>query len=259
VNTRTWARFFEIYEALPRGGPGDPESARRAIGLMTSLPAQPRVLDLGCGPGRSSASLAALTGGRITALDLHLPFVAGQLAAARRERRAGCVLPVCADMSAAPFADGSFDLVWSEGALYSIGFRQGLEACRRLVLPGGYIAVSEAAWTVPDPPEEVHRWWTTEYPDMGSIEDKAAAVAAAGFDIVEHFTLPAIAWWDHYYVPLRERVGGLKAAWAGDEAGLGVIAQVDTEIAMYERWGHTYSYEFFVARPGAGCGAAFQA
>jgi SAM-dependent methyltransferase len=248
---RMWARFFELYEALPRGGPGDPESARRALSLMTGLSAHPRILDLGCGPGRGSVALAELTGGHVTAFDLHLPFVTGQSLAARRERLADCVLPVCADMGAAPFAEASFDLVWSEGALYSIGFRNGLDACRRLAKPGGYIAVTEAVWLVPDPPEEIHRWWTAEYPDIASIEEKAAVVASAGFDMVGRFTLPPAAWREHYYAPLRERAAALRQAWANDDAGRAVLAQVDTEIAMCERWGHTYGYEFFVARRAA--------
>ncbi len=140
----------------------------------------------------------------------------GQSLAARRERLADCVLPVCADMGAAPFAEASFDLVWSEGALYSIGFRNGLDACRRL-----------------------------------AIEEKAAVVASAGFDMVGRFTLPPAAWREHYYAPLRERAAALRQAWANDDAGRAVLAQVDTEIAMCERWGHTYGYEFFVARRAA--------
>jgi hypothetical protein len=86
---------------------------------------------------------------------------------------------------------------------------------------------------------------------MGSVEEKTAAVASAGFDILGHFTLPPLAWRDHYYVPLRARVEERCQAWAADEVGSGVIAQLETEIAIYERWGHTYSYEFFVARLAA--------
>jgi hypothetical protein len=57
-----------------------------------------------------------------------------------------------------------------------------------------------------------------------------------------------LAWWDHYYLPLRARVEERRRAWADDEAGSGVIALFDTEIDMYERWGHTYGCEFFVGR-----------
>jgi len=247
-DVRRWARFFEIFETVPRGGPGDPESTRRALAMMTHMPAQPRALDLGCGPGGGSANLADLTGGRVTALDLHAPFVVQQAAAARPLGLAPRLDPVCADMSAAPFPPAAFDLVWSEGALYTIGFRAGLDVCRRLAKPGGYIAVSEAVWTVPDPPGEVARWWTAQYADIASIDAKAATVSDAGIDLIGHFTLPRTAWWEHFYVPIKKRLDECRRAWASDGPGLEAVAEFDTEIEMFERWGHTYSYEFFVAR-----------
>ena len=248
LEARRWARFFEIFERVPRGGPGDPDSTRRALALMTDLPARPRVLDLGCGPGGGSATLAGLTGGHVMALDLHAPFVAQQAAAARQPGVAARVDPVCADMRAAPFAPAAFDLIWSEGALYSIGFGAGLEVCLRLAKAGGYIAVSEAVWTVPDPPPEVFHWWTAQYAGIASIDATAGAVVSAGFDLVGHFTLPRAAWWDHYYAPIRARIEDKRHTWATDAEGLGVLSELDTEIAMFDRWGHTYGYEFFVAR-----------
>jgi SAM-dependent methyltransferase len=243
-----WTRFFEVYADLPRGGPGDPASTRRALGLMTGLPAHPMVVDLGCGPGSGSSNLAALTGGRVTALDLHAPFAAQQAAAAHRAGLAHRVDAVCADMRAAPFAPAAFDLVWSEGALYSVGFREGLRICLQLAKPGGCIAVSEAVWTVPDPPDEVRRWWEAQYPDMASIDEKAAIVAESGVDVIGSFTLPRAAWWEHCYVPIKNRLDELRRTWADDRQGLEVIAEFDQEIAMFERWGHTYGYQFFVGR-----------
>ncbi|MCU0250680.1 MAG: methyltransferase domain-containing protein [Vicinamibacterales bacterium] len=251
LEARRRSRFFELFESVPRGGPGDPESTGRALAIMANLPVQPRVLDLGCGPGGGSANLARLTGGRVTALDLHAPFVVQQAAAARAAGLAHRLDPVCADMRAAPFAAGVFDLVWSEGALYSIGFRNGLELCARLVRPGGYVAASEVVWTVDSPPDEVRRWWHAEYPDIAPIAEKASAVTGAGLEILDHFTLPRDAWTLHFYEPMKARLGEFRRAWSGDTVGLAVIAELDVEIDMYERWSHVQGYEFFVARrPG---------
>jgi SAM-dependent methyltransferase len=171
-----------------------------------------------------------------------------QADAARAARLPHRVDPVCADMRAAPFPPAVFDLVWSEGALYSIGFRRGLALCARLVRPGGVIAVSEAVWTAPEPPREVADWWTAACADIAAIDEKTGAVRDAGFDILGHFTLPREAWWDHLYGPIRARLEGLRQTWADDDAGLSVIAEFDAEIEMFERWGHTCGYEFFVAR-----------
>ena len=48
------------------------------------------------------------------------------------------------------FTEGTFDIIWSEGALYFMGFQKGLRRCRQLVKNGGYVAVSEAVYLAPD-------------------------------------------------------------------------------------------------------------
>jgi len=246
--------FFEIYRNLPRAGPGDADSMRRAFAMMRHLPTRPRVLDVGCGPGWATLELASITGGSVTAFDLHLPFVVRLASAAQTTGVASCVGAVCADMRMAPFMANSFDLVWSEGALYSIGFREGLAVCRDLARPGGYVAATEVVWTVPEPPDEVRRWWEAEYPAIASVNDKAAGVASAGLDLIGHFTLPAQAWLDNYYKPMHARLAELRDAWVHDPIALQVLEVHEHEILMYERFGHTYGYEFFVAARRGGSG-----
>jgi len=240
--------FYELYEGMPRGGPGDPSSTERALSMMPDLPPRPLVLELGCGPGRGVARLAALTRGRVCALDLHHPFVAAQVRHAAGEGRPSLVYGVCADMRALPFGPATFDLVWSEGALYSIGFTDALQVCAEVTTPGGYLAASEAVWTVGDPPAEIRRWWDAEYPAIAPIASKVADVAAAGFAVVGHFTLPPEAWRDNYCDPLRERLAALRRAWTDNGHALGLFAQFDVELATHDRFGHTYSYEFIVGR-----------
>ncbi len=241
-------RVFELFEGLLRAGPGDPVSTRRALALVHHLPTRARVLDVGCGPGAGSAELAALTGQNVIALDRHAPFVAR---ARQQAIDAGCrarVHPVCGDMRDLPFPPGSFDLIWAEGSLYSLGFANGVKACADLLRPGGCLACSEAVWTAADPPDAIRRWWDVEYGDIGPIDAKAEVIRAAGLTILGHFTLPRDAWAHHYYAPIRARLDERRQAWADDEAGLVVIRAFETEIAMHDRFGDTYSYEFFVAR-----------
>ena len=57
-------------------------------------------------------------------------------------------------MADLPFADASFDLLWSEAAAYSMGFFAALAAWRRLLVDGGRLAVSELVWLDRDPPAE---------------------------------------------------------------------------------------------------------
>ncbi|MFB3852624.1 MAG: class I SAM-dependent methyltransferase [Vicinamibacterales bacterium] len=249
VDPQVLDRIFEVFRELPRGGPSDAESCRRVVALMTALPRRALAVDLGCGPGNGSTTVAAMTGARrVVAFDIHLPFVARQLVSARTSGASGgTVSGVCGDMAAAPFVAGAFDLVWSEGALYSIGFRKGLAVAASLLRKGGYLAATEAVWTVPEPPDEVRLWWESVYPDIAPVESKLSDTRAAGFEIQAHFTLPVSAW-RHFYAPMRTRLALMARRWADDPVGLSVIAQMEDEIEMFDRFGGTYSYEFIVGR-----------
>ncbi len=102
--------------------------------------------------------------------------------------------------------DGPFDLIWSEGSIFIVGFREGLAAWHSLLSPDGGLAVSEMAWLRSDPPEECRRFFAEVYPGMTTIAANLATIEACGYDVVGHFTEPESAWWDHYYLPLEARL-----------------------------------------------------
>ena len=55
---RSATLFFELFDGLPRQGPGDDASTLEALKLLPPLTATTRVLDIGCGTGRSTRVLA---------------------------------------------------------------------------------------------------------------------------------------------------------------------------------------------------------
>ena len=67
--------FFEVHSDLPREGPGDNESTKKAYLMLHELPRNPGILDLGCGPGMQTIELAKLSNGSVEALDNHQPFL----------------------------------------------------------------------------------------------------------------------------------------------------------------------------------------
>jgi SAM-dependent methyltransferase len=168
------------------------------------------------------------------------------------------VHPVNGDMGRPPFSPDTFDLVWSEGALYSVGFDRGLRIARDHLKPGGRLVATEAVWLEAQPPDEIRRWWESEYPDISSVEAKCEVIAGADLVILEHFTLPESAWWE-YYRPLERRIEELRRQHAGDTPALGVLDEAHVEIDMWRRFGGSYGYELFVCRrpePGPGSGPA---
>ena len=74
-----------------------------------------------------------------------------------------------------------------------------------LLKKAGYAAVTEAAWLRSDAPDKLKAFWNAEYPQMQDIESNLEDLRAAGYQPVEHFTLPESAWWD-YYRAIEKRV-----------------------------------------------------
>jgi SAM-dependent methyltransferase len=238
--------FFDLFLPLPRQGPGDLPSMRRALALCGGLPPAPRVLDLGCGAGAQTVDLARETGGTVLAVDA-LPELVRRV----RERAAAAALSDRIeareqDMATLEDAEG-FDLVWSEGALYNLGLPAALELCARLVKPGGHLAFTEAVYRTDAPHADVRAAFA-DYAGMGTVEDALRHIAVAPWDVRGHFLLPDAAWWTHFYGPMEERLAALRAEHAGDAEAQAVLDGLAAEPAMYRAHGHQYGYAFFVLR-----------
>ncbi|HYH96857.1 class I SAM-dependent methyltransferase [Hyalangium sp.] len=240
--------FFRLFRGLPREGPGSDDSTREALRRLPPLPAAPRVLDLGCGPGKQTLVLARELGAPITAVDRHAPFLAELEAEAERRGLRHLVRTRCADFGQLEDAPGSYDLLWSEGAIYILGWAEGLKRWRPLLASGGLLAATEASWLTTTPPEELAAFWREAYPSMGTVASNTAAARAAGYQVLDTFTLPASAWWDEYYSPLRERVHAMRAEAATDPALAEALAPATREIELYERHGDSYGYVFYLLR-----------
>jgi SAM-dependent methyltransferase len=243
-----WPIFLEVFEPLPRQGPGNRACAVRALGLCRDLPPAPTVLDLGCGSGGQTLHLAELTGGSLVAIDSHAPSIERLRAAVAERGLAHRVRPLVGDMAQPGLAPGSFDLIWSEGALYNIGIERALTICRGLMRPGGYLAFTDAVWRTDSPPPEVKASFDADYPAMGRVPDVLAAIERSGLSLAGHFPLPDEAWWDDFYTPMERRIDELRGRYAGDAEAIAVLDQLAGEPEMHRRHSGCYAYEFFVAR-----------
>lgn len=246
---RFWEIFFELYEGLPRQGPGNRACAEKALGLCRDLPPTPTVLDLGCGVGGQTFHLAELLpGALITAIDSHAPSIERLRETVAKGGLAERVRPLVDDMAQPGMPPKSCDLVWSEGALYNLGIDNALRSCHDLVRPGGYLAFTDAVWRKANPPPEVKASFDLDYPTMGRTVDVLAAITSTGFLLLGHFTLPDEAWWDDFYTPMERRIVELRSKYAADTEALGVLDQLAQEPEMHRRHSDYYAYEFFVAR-----------
>ncbi len=248
---RFWELFFEVYEALPRQGPGNRTTAERALGMCTDLPDQSEILDLGCGVGGQTLHLAEFTRGRISAVDSHAPSIARLEARVVSRGLEARVRPLVGDMATVELPAHSFDLIWSEGALYNLGLETALARCRDLLRPGGYLVFSDAVWRKTEPPAAVKRGFELDYPSMGWVSDVLARIASAGLDVIQHFRLPEQAWWEDFYTPMEARIEELQRLYASDVEALGILAGLAEEPKLHRKYSDYYDYEVFLARKPA--------
>ncbi|MBN2097997.1 MAG: class I SAM-dependent methyltransferase [Dehalococcoidia bacterium] len=245
---RFWEIFFEVYENLPRQGPGNRDCAEKALRLCGDLPPAPAVLDLGCGVGGQTLYLTELTSGPIVAIDSHAPVIARLQAAIAERGLSQRVRAIVGDMARPEQPPASFDLIWSEGALYSIGLRNALHVCHGLLRPGGYLAFSDAVWRRENPPPAVKAGFDLDYPTMGWLDDDLTAIRDCGFKLVGHFSLPDEAWWDDFYTPMEGRIAELRGKYADDIEASSALDRLAGEPEMHRRHSDFYAYKFFVAR-----------
>jgi SAM-dependent methyltransferase len=242
--------FFDVQRGLPRQGPGSEASTLRALALCPDVPSAPAILDVGCGPGMQTVALARATGGTVTAADTSREYLAELVARAEAHGVADRIVPLAADMNALPVLPSSFDLVWSEGGAYIMGFANALAAWRPLLKPRGALAVSELVWLRPDPPAEAAGFFAEGYPAMTDIASVDGMLRAAGYAPVSHFVLPDSDWWDHYYTPLAAKLPALAEKYRDDAEAAAVVRSAAAEIEMRRRFGDSYGYAFFVATRG---------
>jgi len=238
--------FYQIFESLPRQGPGSSEATRKVWSLLPSVPPDAKILDVGCGSGTQTRDLAALTTGTITAVDNHQPFLDKIDAWANKAGMTQRVKTVCASMDALPFNKGSFDLIWSEGAIFIVGFEKGLNLWKPLLKKGGYMVVSDADWFESNPPEELMKWWESEGYIPVSEEEMKERVKRTGLRLVATYRLPEAGWWDNYHVPMLARIAELRKTHGSDPGDAALLDALEHEADMFRKYKRWYGYTFFV-------------
>ncbi len=125
-------------------------SRRRAataeLARLLAPTALDHVLDAGSGIGGPSRFLAATYGCHVTGLDLTAEFCRVAAMLARRTGLDRLVDYRHGDATAMPFADGAFDLAWSQNAAMNIADRALLyREIRRVLKPAGRFALQDVA------------------------------------------------------------------------------------------------------------------
>jgi len=238
--------FYEIFEALPRQGPGDDLSTKKAFQKLSGLPANPVILDIGCGSGSQTLALVRLTPGKITALDNHAPFIKILEKKVRQTDDATKIRCILGDMAAMDFKKGSFDLIWSEGAAFCMGFSNAVMKWRPLLKSKRYLVVSELVWFKKRVPAEIRKFFNENYPDIKYYRDHLPMMESAGFKIIDTFPVPVESWWQNYYTPMERKIVELRPEYKGKDKEKAVFDSLQLEIEMFRKYSAYYGYYFYI-------------
>jgi SAM-dependent methyltransferase len=124
---------------------------------LGSLQSGERVLDIGCGAGMDSLVAAQMVGpeGSVTGIDM-TPEMLAKARRAAEELGAGNVTYQECEAERLPFADGSFDVVISNGVIDLIPDKDAVfSEIHRVLVPGGRIQVADV--TIQQPVSEEGR------------------------------------------------------------------------------------------------------
>lgn len=157
--------LIDFHVDAERQGPWSDADTLKALNLIDIINPEESVkfVDIGCGSGAQTLTLAQHINGRITAVDLFPDFLTKLNYRAEKLNLKNKISTLEKSMEELPFDDEEYDILWSEGAIYNIGFESGIKNWKRFLKTNGYIAVSEITWKTKNRPKEIALY--TKYKD----------------------------------------------------------------------------------------------
>ncbi len=232
--------IWEYFINFERQGPGSPEATLKALSFTGSLSSKSKIADLGCGTGGQTMILAQNTEASITALDLFpgaidkLNKTAGKLGMQNR------IKGMVGSMDNLSFQQGEFDLIWSEGAIDSVGFEKCLKHWKSFLKSGGYLAVSNLTWFTDERPAELEKYFLNAVPDMGTMGQNISIIQKAGYIPVAAFALSENCWTDNYLAPQEAVSEMFLKKYTGNKTVAAFISNIRYEAELYSKYRQYY-------------------
>jgi len=242
--------LIDLHQNNYRQGPGSDEHTLLAMTIARLQDRQDRltIADIGCGTGSQTLVLAKHLNADIYAVDLFPEFLSVLDEKAIQSDLKSTIHSIACSMDDLDFAPESLDVLWSEGALYNMGFGQAIAYQQPFLKKGGLMACSEVTWLTQERPKVLEDHWQAEYAEMGDAGDKIQVLSQHGLNLVGYFTLDETCWMDNYFIPLQDSFEAFLARHNHSKEARQLVASEQQEIALYEENARYISYGFYIAR-----------
>lgn len=231
-----------------RQGPGSDKTFTTALALSgIDTESSLQIADIGCGTGSATIPLLKSTKARVTAVELLPDFLEKLQTNVEQADVSDRLTTVEADMGDLPFNDEQFDVIWSEGAIYNIGFETGVQKWKQFLKPGGVLVVSEITWLRPDVPEELKSHWEKEYPEVDIASNKIAILEKNEYSPTGYFTLSPDCWLEEYYEPIQAGLSAFLERNGNSQQAQEIADAVRKEYKLYKKYQDYFSYGVYIA------------
>jgi ubiquinone/menaquinone biosynthesis C-methylase UbiE len=239
--------IYEYFSNVERQGPGSPEITLKALSFIDGLTNKSKVADIGCGTGGQTMVLVQNIPCEITGVDLWSDFINHFNQNAQNKNLHDRMKGIVGNMENLPFQEEDLDLIWSEGAIYNIGFKRGLNEWRKFLKQGGYIAVTENTWFTEERPAEIQEFWQKAYSEIDTIPNKVAQMQKAGYLPIATFVVPETCWTDYYSVMQETQKSFLKK-YNGNKTAEKFVGYQRYEAELYYKYKAYYGYVFYIGK-----------
>lgn len=209
--------LFGFYADLPRIEPG---GVTFSSAYLSAIPikSSDTVAELGCGLGTNATWIARSRCCPVVAVDSDQRHLRETMRRAEEGGSSSLVWPVRADLANLPFPDQTFKVVVAEGAALPLGLRHALTVWRRVLAPGGVLALTYPGVVNKGAPHEVRGPLERRMAEpMGTLADYHAVVRAAGFELVHQVSMQPELWEGYYNDCVRHAWALIRAERASED------------------------------------------
>jgi SAM-dependent methyltransferase len=199
---------------------------RKAFRMLPQMD-KPRILDIGCGSGIPTLELAKLSRGEVIGIDIDQPALekfVRNIAEAGLNKRVQASNYSLLDMD---FLDESFDIIWSEGSIYVIGFERGLQEWKRFLRPGGFMVIHD---------------------EQGNVKEKLERISSCGYELLGYFLLSQDTWRAEYFIPLEKLVNEYQTKLIDDPKSSEKLHQAQEELEIFRKNSERNSSVYFIIK-----------
>ena len=186
---------------------------------------KPRILDIGCGSGVPTMELARLGQGEVIGIDIDQSALDKLTKKIRQAGFSSRVQAINCSILDMVFPAESFDVIWSEGSVFVIGFKRGIQEWKRFLRSNGFMVIHD---------------------EKGNVEEKLEQISKCGYKLLGYFVLSEDTWWTEYFAPLEKLIAKSQTSYTDDPHTLEELNQAQRELKMFKNNTERNSSVYFV-------------